>query len=372
MATEWYYKQSDEERGPYLFREMIDMVREERLLPESMVRPSYMDEWQRADSVPGLFYLSRKAPVTLYPVRSEETCPSNDFADENDLDAFLADSDGSESTDSALPEQPLERPGWLKRLLSLRDSKIPPVPVDPQREINVNLHAPVDNRADSAANLDLPKDSIDDLEDLNDKVEIGAYSEETWSTTVNAAVQRIDARAPRQESQPAPRQIIPFFSFSFLESLFFRKLIFAGAVILCLTAAIYGFVDWMGQGTLLFPFIGACSPLMFLIYSALTLIAVMAVSSLLIFLSSYSLRVGFKFGAVLLTANLTAFSLLNWSHEQANLFPSRRPAEVKSVFPLMGECSYLTYWMCFVDVVIFVGIATYFLASWLESQADDV
>ncbi|HAH45712.1 MAG TPA: hypothetical protein DCM07_12820, partial [Planctomycetaceae bacterium] len=44
------------------------------------------------------------------------------------------------------------------------------------------------------------------VESAEDAVSTGAYSEETWASTVNAAVERIDARAPKQEEVPPPRQ----------------------------------------------------------------------------------------------------------------------------------------------------------------------
>ena len=372
MATEWFYKQSDEELGPYLFREMVEMVREEHLLPETMVRPSYMDEWQRADSVAGLFYMARKEPVTLTPVPYEETNSDDEYADENDLDTFLANSDEPESTDSDLPEQKSERPGWLKRLLSLRDSKIPPVPLDPQREIHVNLHAPVDGSVESATDLDQLEEAFGDSDNANDNVEIGAYSEETWSTTVNAAVERVDARAPKQEQTAPSRQILPAISFSFLEHSAFRRLLVGCVFILCASLGIYGFVDWMGQGKLYFPFIGYTSPLLFLAYAGCSLLTVLMLGPLLVYIAAPYLRLGYRVGAALVTANITVLFLLNWSEKQNMIFPSRKPTEAKLIFPLLGECSPFAYWMYFVDSVVIVAVVAYFAAWWLEAQADEI
>ena len=55
MASDWYYRQNDQELGPHTFRDLVEMVREEQISPETLVRPHYLDEWQRADSVVGLF-----------------------------------------------------------------------------------------------------------------------------------------------------------------------------------------------------------------------------------------------------------------------------------------------------------------------------
>ncbi|QGQ24669.1 DUF4339 domain-containing protein [Gimesia benthica] len=371
MATEWFYKQSKEELGPYLFREMVEMVREECLLPETMVRPSYMDEWQRADSVPGLFYMSRKDPVTLPTVQSEETYSGDEYADENDLDTFLTESDIAESTDTIQPEQQLEHPGWLRRLLSLRNNKIPPVSVAPQREIHVDLSRPIAGSSELETDLDLLAGPDVDLDELNDDTETGAYSEETWSTTVNAAVERIDARAPNQEQAPPSRQKLPTINLSFLEHTAFRKLLLACALILCASLGIYAFVDWMGQGQLYFPLVGYTSPLLFIVYAACSFLAVIILCPLLAYFAAPYLRQGYRWGATLVMTNVTVFFLFNWSEKQNMIFPSRRPTEAKLIFPLVGECSSFAYWMYFVDSVIIVAVLTYFAAWWLEAHADD-
>ncbi len=372
MATEWFYKQSDEELGPYLFRDMVDMVREERLLPDTMVRPSYMDEWQRADSVVGLFYMARKEPTKALPVHTEETSSDDEYADVNDLDTFLANSDETESNDSTLVEQQSKSPGWLKRLLSLRESKIPPVPLKSQREIHVNHHTRVDGSAESTTDLDQLEEVFSDSDNENNDVEIGAYSEETWSTTVNAAVERVDARAPKQEQTAPPRQILPAISFSFLEHPAFRKLLVGCVFIFCASLGIYGFVDWMGQGKLYFPLIGYTSPLLFLFYAGCSLLLVLILSPLLSYIAGPYLRLGYRLTAAAVTANITVLFLLNWSEKQNMIFPSSKPTGAKLIFPLLGECSPFSYWMYFVDSVIILAVVAYFAAWWLETQADEI
>ncbi|QDV50452.1 DUF4339 domain-containing protein [Gimesia fumaroli] len=381
MASDWYFKQGDQERGPFTFRDLVEMVREEKLSPETPVRPHYLDEWQRADAIVGLFHMARRDPATLPPVESL----ISESADEADLDSFLADSSETETT---LPDQDAEKPGWLRRLLSLRSSKIPPVqvdahPVDAHQEIDVDLSLPV--AESSAPDSDFQTDSL--LEEIpldelsvagtagdpnDDDVSTGAYSDETWASTVNAAVERVDARAPKQEELPPPRQLVPAGSLSFLESPIFRKLMFACAMILCASAGIYGFVSWMGQGKLYFPLIGETSPLLFLVYSAGCFLIIAILGPLFAYIASPYLRFGYKLGAAVVTASLTVLYLLNWSEQQSMIFPSRKPTEAKLVFPIMGECSEFGYWMYFVDVVIFVAVLTYFAAWWLESHADEV
>lgn len=377
MATAWYYKQSDETLGPCTFRHMVEMVREEKLLPETMVRPHYMDEWQRADSVVGLFHMARRDPATLPPLKNAINESDDKFAGADDLDAFLEESDEAVGTGADVVQQDIERPGWLKRLLSLRNSKITPVPVDPHLEVSVDLSRPAPNGSaipgdeikSETETLPEPNAPVESAEDV---VSTGAYSEETWSLTVNAAVERIDARAPKQEEVPLPRQIVPTINLSFLEHPVFRKLILVCALVLCASVGIYGFVSWMGQGKLYFPLIGETSPLLFLVYSACSFLVSITLVPLLVYVASPYLRLGYKLGAAVVTANITVFFLLNWSEQQNMIFPSRKPTEAKLIFPLIGECSHFSYWMYFVDFVIFVAVLTYFAAWWLETHADEV
>lgn len=377
MATEWYYKLSNEALGPFAFREMVEMVREEQLLPETMVRPHYMDEWQRADSVVGLFHMARRDPATLPPVINTINEQDDKFADADDLDAFLEESDEPAGTGTEVVQQDIEQPGWLKRLLSLRSSKIPPVPVDPHREISVDLSRPAPNGSampgvESKPESDSRPESNDTIESADDAVSKGAYSEDTWASAVNAAVERIDARAPKQEEVQPPRQMVPAINLSFMEKPVFRKLILVCALVLCASVGIYGFVSWMGQGKLYFPLIGQTSPVLFLVYSACTFLVVVILGSLLVYIASPYLRLGFKLVSAVIAANITTFFLLNWSEKQNMIFPSRKPIETKLFFPLFGECSSFIYWMFFVDTVIFVAVLTYFAAWWLETHADEV
>lgn len=68
MASNWYYKQSDQELGPYTFRGPVVMVRDQKRAAEVLVRLCYWNEWQRADSMVGLFHMARRNFATLLPV----------------------------------------------------------------------------------------------------------------------------------------------------------------------------------------------------------------------------------------------------------------------------------------------------------------
>lgn len=386
MASDWYYKQADQELGPYTFRDLVEMVREEQLTADVLVRPHYTNEWQRADEVVGLFHMARRDPATLPAVQETASEQVDENADAEDLESF------SSTSEEPVTQEEVKKPGWLKRLLSLRSSKIPAVPLDPNCEINIDLSQPVtvdspletfdesvefdsENQVASSGvdRIDTTEESNSHLINENEAV-IGAYSNDTWSSAIGAAVERVDARAPKQEEESPPKQIVPAITFSFLDSPLFRKTVQASAIILCASLAIYAFVDWMGQGTLYFPFIGACSPLLFLVYSAATFLAILILAPLLVYFSSAYLRIGYRLGAVIITTNVTIYYLLTWPQDKVVVFPTQNPdpTEPIMIFPIMGECSSFAYWMYFFDVVLFVAVLTYFVAWWLEAHADDV
>lgn len=382
MATKWFYKQFEQEQGPYTFHDLVEMVREEKLTADVLVRPDYLTEWQRADSVVGLFHMAHRDPETISLIQETVLDHVEKLADNADIEPHI-------SPEEPVPLEEAEKPGWLRRLLTIRSSKIPVAPLNSNRKIEVNHQTETDTGLDTLKeNGELgPEPQMsppgtdgagsDEDSNLNTQGEsiAGAFSDETWSSAIDAAVERIDARAPKpEEEQPDPKQIVPKISLSLLDAPLFRKILQISAVVICASLAIYGFVNWMGQGTLHFPLIGACSPLMFLVYSASALLGVMILGPLLIYFSTSYLRMGFRLGSVIVTASVTIYYLLTWPQEKTVVFPGlySDPAEPSLIFPIMGECSSFAYWMYFFDVVLFVAVLTYFVAWWLEAHADDV
>ncbi len=364
MTIEWFCKRDAEEQGPYTFRELVDMIREEKLTPDTEVRPHYLDDWQRADSVVGLYYMARKDPEPDPVATETDSEVSAELADAEDLDTFLAGPDETEADPQA------HQPGWLRRLLSLRNSKIPPVPV------NTDYAGSRSTAETASVDSDAETDQIDStdspLDESDEEADTGAYSDETWSTTVRAAVERVDARAPKQEEEEAPRQIVPAVSLSFLSSPRFKLALFVVAVILCLSAGTAGMVNWLGQGQFNIPFVGPVSPLLFAAYTAGGLLTIAVLSPLLLIISTSFLRWAFKVGTALTASGIVAYYLLNWNKQQSLVFPSQKDAEAKLIFPLIGECSAFSYWMYFADAVIIVAVLTYIAAWLLESRADEL
>lgn len=323
MTSDWYFKQNEQVQGPYSFQDLVDLAREDKLGPDTLVRAGTEADWQRADSVSGLLEQGDGDP-------GAEAETDLVLANAGDLETFLTAEEAA-GEENAGDSEPMN---------------------------SSSMEASAEDTAD----------------ETDDEAETGAYSDETWSTTVKAAVDKIDSRNPQpteEEEEDEPLQIVPEISLSFLQRPVFRMLILACILLLCASAGVYGFIQWMGEDQVYFPLVGETSPLLFLVYATCSFLVVVTVVPLLSYVAAPYLRVGYKLGAPLVTAGLTALFLLHWSKQQNLIFPTGKQAEVKLFFPLMGECSTFSYWMYFTDVLIFVAVLTFFAARWLESHADE-
>ncbi|MEZ6132685.1 MAG: DUF4339 domain-containing protein [Planctomycetaceae bacterium] len=130
MATQWYWLEHAEERGPVSFRELALMIRDERLSEDNSVREESSAEWQKADTVAGLYPTARRlqdessephlecppshsSEVPLVAETSEESAryysleevghevPRADFLRDRDLPAFQNDGAGTLETSVA-------------------------------------------------------------------------------------------------------------------------------------------------------------------------------------------------------------------------------------------------------------------------------
>ena len=128
MASEWYHQASGEETGPVPFATLVQLVRDETLDESSLVRRSDSQEWQRADSVVGLYYMARR-----------QTAKASETEVEQD-----------ESVSTEIP-----RPGWWGRLLDRLLGRTSPFPADP---ISASMDAEVVTAGSesSVSHADLP------------------------------------------------------------------------------------------------------------------------------------------------------------------------------------------------------------------------
>ncbi|MDB5385773.1 MAG: hypothetical protein JWM11_1419 [Planctomycetaceae bacterium] len=191
MASKWYLKAEGAETGPLSFRELADLVRSQAIAETDLVRPDWKTEWQRADSVIGLFYMARKSP--------EEAA----LLDEASLESVSSGSpDSVADPDDAAPAIEVSQPGWMQRLLHV---------IRLRKPSDANLKNKTGSGDSAKAGPDSqPSELLPEFpSDSNLAPSIAATGSAEWSNAVDAVLARTDARAPDQasitEQQPSPR-----------------------------------------------------------------------------------------------------------------------------------------------------------------------
>lgn len=71
MPSQWYAF-TDEESGPYTFRELAEQIADEELLPSDLVRRAESTQWQRVDAVVGLMRAAHQARQRRNQKRSHQ------------------------------------------------------------------------------------------------------------------------------------------------------------------------------------------------------------------------------------------------------------------------------------------------------------
>lgn len=171
MASQWYFRTAGEELGPITFRELVDLTRSGVVTETDLVRSSWMTDWQRAESVVGLFHMAGRSPEELAKFDPPPVpAPQPVVAD------VTAETD--------------QRPGWMKRLLQIggkrksRPAEIPilgPVPVGPATEIVADLNVAASSDAQTPGRD--PAAGVTSATDEKMPAELAAY----WSPAGNAA-----------------------------------------------------------------------------------------------------------------------------------------------------------------------------------------
>ncbi len=176
MATQWFYKDAGEERGPVPFRELVQLVRSKTVTENDLVRSAWNPEWQRADSVVGLFYMAGRAAEEPAQLNTAARPPAEPVA--------------AEAISNV--EEPCERPGWLQRLFSvggLRKKTPAEVPIDALPAIDAGA-APSASQATSDSTAGSPgQQSL--APELADYATSAANStNDGWSSLVGEGVER--------------------------------------------------------------------------------------------------------------------------------------------------------------------------------------
>jgi hypothetical protein len=191
MASQYFIQREDQETGPFGFKELVVFVRDGKLVHSDRVRFSWTTEWQRADSLVGLFHMAQKAPELLTPPADLRPPLANE--------PIPAEQEGQVT----IPEI-VERPGWVMRLMqvsgfrSKRPAEIPilgPASATPSETSPLDApHVGSDEPASSRAGARIPNEG--------QPAEIAAFFNQDapaesnlWSSTIEAALAGADARA---------------------------------------------------------------------------------------------------------------------------------------------------------------------------------
>ena len=195
MATQWYYKAFDQELGPLPFRELVQRVRDGELTAEDCVRADHEQDWRRAETVPGLFYMARRSQIESLEPSAESSPDESQPADALPVEIT--------PVEAAEPEIP----GWLLRILErLRAGEL-----DPQRarQLLGELMA-VDQRLSEDATAFLA-DALEHEDEAADGLAAHVGSEQHLELTgqladaIEEALAEIDRRAGPQPQKQAGR-----------------------------------------------------------------------------------------------------------------------------------------------------------------------
>ena len=319
MASQYFIKRDGQESGPFGFKELVVFVREGKLVHSDPVRFSWTTEWQRADSLVGLFHMARKLPdeiaqhgappVDLRPPLASEPIP-------------------------ALPDEPAniapteDRPGWIMRLMDVgrfrrkrpADSSVPGPDSGTPAEITAACSSlPEDPSLDSpaAGSEAAPSRTATGSPSEQLPAELAAFlshdgstPDNRWATTVEEALTAANARGPRKPQKLRAGRL--------------RRII--------------------GGLARVIPHGDERQSLM---------------------------RNGFRIVCAIACANLAAWAVDNWSAQEALRFPSR-DAQISSLrhFPVIGTCGSGEYLFLMFDLMLAAGAAAWFAAGWLESRAE--
>ena len=315
MASQYFIQRGGEESGPFGFRDLVTFVREGKLVYSDPVRFSWTTEWQRADSLVGLFYMARKPPDDLSRL---DALPAPAIP----IEPIPALPD--ESADIAAVE---DRPGWIMRLIDVGGFRR-------KKSAESSMPGPVSATSSetTAACSSLPEGSSPDPQ-------FGG-GEAAYSRT---------AAAHPYEEQPA--EIAAFFN----QGSPAQKNLWSSA-----------FKDALAS----VPARGGKSaksrPSRFRkMFSGLVRVIPRGEEG------QSLLRNGFRIVCAIVCANLVAWAVDSWSAQEGLRFPSR-DAQASSLhhFPVVGTCGSGEYLFLMFDLMLAAGVAAWFAAGWLESRAE--
>jgi hypothetical protein len=311
MATLWYFHVAGEELGPISFKELAELIRMRVLAEEDLVRPSWKDAAQRADSVVGLFRMSR-LPIAEQPAVTAASI----------TDGLAAVQEETGDADVG------EHPEWLKRLLELRlpNGVLGPRGSSPGEAADAGP-ADIEEELPEQDVLAFPSDRLEaehvspDDQDFvlgpqltGESVALGQGDfpnrgeGAAWTQAVEAALSKVDARDA----------VAPHTSRSLL-------------------GILQRVVAPLRNAARSRPFMGRA----------------------------------FRIVCAIAAANAAVFWVLQWSDTEAQRFPPRPGQQVATrEFPLFGKCSPGEYTLMVLNLMLVAGAGAYGGAAWLESRAE--
>jgi hypothetical protein len=312
MASEYYLQRAGQEVGPFAFRDLVALAREGNLADSDLVRYSWTNEWKRADSLVGLFHMAQRTPEALAdpspvpPVAVESVTQIEPGAEPNASDVD-------------------DRPGWMKRLLSIGSRH--------KKPMEIPILGPRAPELPSAAAMCEPTPDVmpvcesallENTTDLADPCQAPDLASEVagpalpntevfrnnWSSTVDEALSSMTAR--QSACHPHLRQGR------------WRKL--------------------FGRLSKILPGNGR---------------------------GDARLRVGYRIVSTIVFATIMAVSVESWSQEEGGRFlRGHSQKATMRLFPVLGKCSTGKYVFLMADLVLATGAVTWFAAGWLESHAE--
>jgi hypothetical protein len=327
MATQWFWREGDEERGPVSFRELARMVGEHLLDEDDFVRPEYSRTWQSTDSVVGLYHMAGK-PL---PIRSDAEPASPHSVPEETLSATAPLDHHSDSIQDS--EHPGVIPGTSTPRLTWWGSR------RPISATRTTVPGMIDDPSGMEAT---PEPSIGGPPTINDASSTPAPDGQI-ALAIDAAVEAWDER--HAETVPD----VPEVSRSSWFASGVRPLVVVASVIANVLGILLEGVLRTGQ------FVGvgaACRWLDRVINQEV-------------------MSWGFRAGCSMTTATVVAWGLVSWSRQETLRFPdAEMMAAGKTLLPFVGPCSPIESLLILVEVMAVSAVVGYFMAIWLESLTD--
>lgn len=309
MATDWYWLEQNEEKGPVTFRDLALMVQEHVLNEDDLVRPHYARDWEKAYRVVGLFYMAKRVAVPL----PEEPAP-----------------------DPVAPSRIENSPARTERWSTWESA---------QDSVLEYGSAPEGSSSTEKTGFVSEADSLCGAPSVLGDSEFESGEECGFTAVIGEAAEEWDRRHARPIATEAePRQP------STLPALVLAPVARIGAILMMLAGGLL-------EGLL----------------RAGKVIGIGALCRLLDRVASRQvLAWWFRGGCAVASAAAAGWGVRIWSYYETLRYPNPEwIAAGKTAFPFFGACLPVEYTFMLVDVVVASAILGFFAAVCLEKLADD-